>query len=82
MDLRKEINWEPEDKMYKNMSTGNNRRRNPKATCTTCPYFWVSENDQWKDCRRQCPTNFNPKYPQVSEINWCGEHPDFWMEES
>lgn len=60
------------------------KKRNPKAVCSTCPYFWRSENGQWQDCRRHCPTNQDlPEldYPQVSGTSWCGEHPNFWMEE-
>jgi len=59
------------------------RARNPEATCETCPYYWVSGNNQFRECRKKSAaiTTVQSSFPQVSEYNWCGEHPDFWKEE-
>ena len=61
-------------------------------TCETCPYFHWLVNDKGM-CRRRSPQPnvSNPErdvgrmvaeWPDVSDYDWCGEHPDFpaWIE--
>ena len=52
-------------------------KRNPAATCSTCPYFYSSPTLRSEDsgvCRRRCRTEL----PRVNHKWWCGEHPDFF----
>jgi len=60
------------------------KTRNPEATCGNCPY-WARNpyNEKIGECR------IDPRgrctggdYPDVYTHGWCGEHPDFWTEQT
>ncbi len=67
------------------MSKQVKRERNPDACCGTCPYWarWVNsrtnEPMSTGDCQRHAPTT-NDDAPTRLVQQWCGEHPDFWIE--
>lgn len=71
-----------DDNATNNREIKGRRVRNPEATCVTCPYFWVSGNNQFRECRKKSAaiTTAQSSFPQVSEYDWCAEHPDFWEE--
>lgn len=62
-----------------------------RPTCKTCPYWDVFNREPFDegDCRKQAPrayldSEFSPSeqgnnayWPVTTEIDWCGEHPDF-----
>lgn len=56
------------------------RTRNPEACCGNCPY-WDDDTDgpvlYWHYCRKSCP----PHKGATQAEDFCGEHPEFWMEE-
>lgn len=72
-----------DDNATNNREIKGRRVRNPEATCATCQYYWVS--NQFRECRKKSAamqkTTMQSSFPQVSEYDWCGEHPDFWKEE-
>lgn len=54
--------------------------RNAKATCSTCPYWdQYSRYPEKGGCRRAAPADFyfQTGWPEMSEEDWCGEHPEF-----
>lgn len=60
--------------------------RDPEATCNTCPY-WKYWADVPSQCRRHSPIVAGTSghgfamYPVTSSDMWCGEHPEFFLEE-
>ena len=66
-------------------------KRNPDATCETCPYFRLNVTDPYDgECRRN-RVELDPGdngdeqccgvFPCVEFSFWCGEHPDFELKE-
>ena len=62
-------------------------KRNPEATCATCP-FWHPHRTKGEEgnCRRFPPTAFYDaesgmwaQYPYIESDQVCGEHPDFFL---
>ncbi len=51
------------------------KKRNPNATCGTCPYWHRHPKSVCGDCRA------NPEVVEMLDTEWCGQHPDFWEEE-
>lgn len=50
-------------------------KRNPEATCSTCP-FWnrlPHSDTSWGRCQVQDPASWN----DTDESWWCGRHPEF-----
>lgn len=63
------------------------KKRNPEACCETCPY-WDSEDllNGNGVCSRRAPLpgkkfGESALWPFTTENDWCGEHPDFFLEE-
>jgi len=54
------------------------KHRNPEATCATCPYWKRYSGNRVPPggCRRMPAIEYQP--PEY----WCGEHPDFFLEET
>lgn len=56
------------------------KQRNPEATCATCPH-WKRVEDAGHEELGVCH-----RLPNISghthETWWCGEHPDFFLEET
>ena len=50
-------------------------KRNPDATCATCPYWkdWRGK-DNMKDMGFCCVSHI---YERKEKTDWCGQHPDF-----
>jgi len=69
-------------------------KHNPEATCSTCPYYrealsWciraipvvkVDLIDLDKGCDNPDNIFLTGWWPQVSQDDYCAEHPDFWKE--
>ena len=64
--------------------------RNPDATCANCPY-WQRDCDKvyisgdrhpsrFGQCRRQGAPS-KAAWVQTAEIDWCPDHPSFWLRE-
>lgn len=57
-------------------------KRNPDATCGNCPYLdnaggkWMHNNIESGYCAKD-----NDKRYIKGKSDWCGQHPEFWMEE-
>ena len=64
-------------------------KRNPKATCGTCP-FWKASNEEspFGSCRAKLPVFHSSvardpvfadegTWPSTEADDWCGQHPDF-----
>ena len=87
------------------------KKRNPEATCGTCPYCHEypanEEGPEVHECRRHAPVVVGEIFryvaqdddeetgkhdamylastsyvlPEIDPSGWCGEHPDFFLEE-
>jgi hypothetical protein len=56
-----------------------------QSFCNTCPYYAIREelsfgaNERhWHagECRKNAPYGQGAPFPQVSAIDWCGDHPE------
>ena len=67
------------------------RERNTEATCGNCPY-WSGEKSQGA-CKKAAPgpalrfvdnpgSIINPSWAVTNKDNWCGQHPDFWKNQT
>ena len=59
------------------------KQRNPEATCGTCPY-WEPPQGATRylgHCLRVAPGKGRWDEHEMYETGWCGEHPDFFLEE-
>lgn len=67
-------------------------KRNPEATCETCPYLHIDEDvdiesrsiSLYCTCRRRSPRTalgVNHVWPFVEMDGWCGEHPKFGLDQ-
>ena len=68
-------------------------KRNPEATCGSekfpCPYYSGNRDSRIADCRKHARyievqgdmTTDTYAFPSVRAEHWCGEHPDFFLEE-
>ena len=59
-------------------------KRNPEATCATCPYFDTYYENGMAGVqieRGQCRITHIPDNKNSKDF-WCGEHPDFELKES
>lgn len=66
------------------------KQRNPEATCETCPYFRRGRalDDPITEYGGHCCFERLPytsmgfiNYPTTGSLGWCGQHPDFFLEE-
>ncbi len=51
-------------------------KRNPNAKCGNCPY-WKKIMHGIGQCRPKAASELCD-WQETEEINWCGQHPDFW----
>jgi hypothetical protein len=56
-----------------------NRKRNPEARCGNCAYF-SEESEADGYCMRNAVVANIADFKIRSEL-FCGDHPDFWVEE-
>jgi len=61
-------------------------KRNPEATCSTCPYWYDygrrEDGLAWTDkAMGSCRRRESPHWHQTAAGEWCGEHPDFALVE-
>jgi len=52
------------------------KQRNPNAKCGNCPY-WKKIMHGIGQCRPKAASELCD-WQETEEINWCGQHPDFW----